>query len=432
MEMSGLTTTLTRFVGVFQGGYSHLQPTINGVLGALAAIDIVLFAFYMAIGGNDNLAAVLKKVLFLGFWLWFTTEFQTNASAFMHSLVKVGGIAGNNPAAESLLLDPSKIAGLGLQATEPLAKTLQGISLNVGAVFVYGLSYIIIMLAFVVMAIQVFLAVLEYYLLVTVVGVLVPFGVFGPTKFLAEKAIGAVVGAGIKLMVLALLLSTLDPLFSQVRFSGPEITMNELWAILASTLTYAYLVWHVPGTIAGALAGSPSLSAASVAQNASGALMATAGLAGVGVAATRVAASGAMGAAQLGASALGTAAGGAEGAASSAARSGGTAGPAARLLGAGRALGQAALGAVGSAARRVTAPVADSFRDGARNALNRSDTASAQADAASPPPASPLAGGPSSSPSPDGAEAPPPAWASRAKSDLRKPGPGRPPATPRS
>ena len=32
---------------------------------SLAAIDIVLFGFWMAIGGNDNLAAALKKVLHL-------------------------------------------------------------------------------------------------------------------------------------------------------------------------------------------------------------------------------------------------------------------------------------------------------------------------------------------------------------------------------
>ena len=43
------------------------------------------------------------------------------------------------------------------------------------------------------MAINIFIAVLEYYLFVACVGILLPFGLVSGTKFLAEKAIGAVV-----------------------------------------------------------------------------------------------------------------------------------------------------------------------------------------------------------------------------------------------
>jgi type IV secretion system protein TrbL len=413
MEMNGLTTTLTHFIQVFQGGYANLRPVITGVLGALAAIDIVLFAFWIALGGSDNLAAVMKKVLFLGFWLWFTTEFQTNTSAFMHSLVKAGGIAGGNAGAEALLLDPSHIAGLGLQATEPLAQSIQGIHADIGDMLVFGVSYIVIMLSFVVMGLQVFLAVLEYYLLVTVVAILIPFGVFAPTKFLAEKAIGAVVGAGLKLMVLALLLSSLSPLLSQVRFSGSEIKLNELWAVLATVLTYAYLVWHVPGTIAGALAGSPSLSAASVAQNATGALMGAAGAAGMAVASTRMAAGAASTGAGAAARIVGTAHGGWGAAASSAEKVGAPSSLGTRALGAASALGRAAGGAVGGAVGRIVSPITDNFRGGAKDAIKRHDAASGSAPAAAPP-AAPAG---SSSAGTDGS---PPPWAAVAKSALKE------------
>jgi type IV secretion system protein TrbL len=412
MELNGLTTTLTQFISVFQSGYGRLQPAVNGLLAALAAIEIVLLGFWWALGGGENLTNVIKKFLFLGFWLWFTTSFQSNASAFVHSLVKAGLTAGGNPGAEALLLDPSAIAGMGLQATAPLAESLQGMTYHLGDVFVFGLSYLVIMLSFVIMAIQVFLAVLEYYMLVTLVAILVPFGIFAPTKFLAEKAIGAVVGAGIKLMVLALLMGVLQPLLSKVHFSGTEVKLNELWTVLATCLTYAYLTWHVPAGIAGALAGSPSLSAAAVAQNATAAMMGAAGGAGMAVGATRAAAGAATSVAGLGAHAVGAARGGAAATASAAERAGGSAGPAAQALGAGRALGQAAMGAAGSVARRLASPVVDSFRAGARNAMNRADAAGA--------PSAPSGGPPGEGPggaSPGGA---PPAWASAAKNDLRR------------
>jgi type IV secretion system protein TrbL len=155
---------------------------------------------------------------------------------------------------------------------------------------IFGVSYLLIMAAFLTMAIQAFLAVLEYYLITAVAGVLVPWALLPQTKFLAEKAIGAVVSAGIKLMVLAFIIAVTNPVLASIHFSGPEIKLNELWSVLLTTGAIAFLSWHAPSLAAGLLAGSPSLAAGAVAQNlASGAMMA-AGVAGGMVAATRAAA----------------------------------------------------------------------------------------------------------------------------------------------
>lgn len=298
MEFNTLTTTLTNFVGVFQGGYARLQPMVNSLLGILAGIDIVLIGFWWALGGGERLTEVIKKILFLGFWLWFTTSFQTNAKAFVESLINAGLTAGGQAGSYNLLLDPSRIAGYGLNATEQLAKALDDVSLtDLGDAFIFGISYLLIMVAFLVMAIQTFLAVLEYYLITAVAGVLVPWALLPQTKFLAEKAIGAVVSAGIKLMTLAFIIAVSSPVLASIHFSGPEIKLNELWSVLLTTGAIAFLTWHAPSLTAGLLAGSPSLSAAGVAQNVSAGAMMAAGVAGGMVAVTRAAAGAASSAA---------------------------------------------------------------------------------------------------------------------------------------
>jgi type IV secretion system protein TrbL len=265
MEFNTLTTTLTNFVGVFQGGYSRLQPIINGVLAALAGIDIVLIGFWWALGGGERLTEVMKKILFLGFWLWFTKAFQSNAKVFVDSLINAGLTAGGQAGGYNLLLDPSRIAGYGLSATEQLAKALDDISItDFGDMIIFGVSYLLIMASFLAMAIQVFLAVLEYYLITAVAGVLVPWGLLPQTRFLSEKAIGAVVSAGIKLMVLAFIVAVTNPVLASIHFSGPEIKLNELWSVLLTTGAIAFLSWHAPSLAAGLLAGSPSLGAGAV------------------------------------------------------------------------------------------------------------------------------------------------------------------------
>jgi len=294
MEFNTLTTTLTNFVGVFQGGYSRLQPIVNGLLVALAGIDIVLIGCWWALGGGERLTEVMKKILFLGFWLWFTKSFQSNAKAFVDSLINAGLTAGGQAGGYNLILDPSRIAAYGLTATEQLAKALDDISVtDFGDMIIFGVSYLLIMAAFLTMAIQAFLAVLEYYLITAVAGVLVPWALLPQTKFLAEKAIGAVVSAGIKLMVLAFIIAVANPVLASIHFSGPEIKLNELWSVLLTTGAIAFLSWHAPSLTAGLLAGSPALGAGVVAQNLTSSVMLAAGAAGGMVAVTRAAVSGA-------------------------------------------------------------------------------------------------------------------------------------------
>ncbi len=400
MEFNSLTTTLTHFITVFQGGYTRLQPVIHALLASLAVIEIVLLGFWWALGGGEQLGAVIKKILFLGFWLWLTTSFQSTSKAFVDSLIKAGLIAGGNPGGESLLLDPSKIAGYGLQATEALTQALDNIGFDVVDALIFGLAYIAIMVSFLVMAIQVFLAVLEYYLLTAVVGILIPFGILPQTKFLAEKAIGAIVSAGIKLMVLAFIMAVTEPVLSTIRFSGTEIKLNELWSVLLTCGGIAFLTWSAPGLAAGLLAGAPSLGAAAMAQSVSAGMMMGASATGGVVGATRAAAGAATGAVAMGAKAAGVVSAGALAGGTAAGGGGGVAGA---VVGAGRAAGQAAMGMAGGALRKVVSPVVDNFRAGARSVGEGSPGAGA---------------GGSAAPGP-GAPGSPPAWASTAKQGLR-------------
>lgn len=359
MEFNTLTTTLTNFINAFSGGHDRLMPIVNGLLGTLVGIEIVLVGLWWSLGGNEHVVTLFKKILFIGFWIWITVQFPTIAKAFVDSLIRAGLVAGGRPGDLQILLDPSRIAGYGLNASEALAKALDGVGWDIGDAIIFGLSYLILMGAFFAIAIQVFLAVLEYYLLLAVVGVLMPFGVLPQTKFLAEKAIAAIVSSGVKLMVLAFLLSVVEPTLSGIHFSGPEIKLNELFAVILTTGAIAFLAWNAPGMAAGLLAGSPSLSAAGAAQGATAGAMLASGVVGGLVGATRSAATVAGNAVTGASKAAGVASAGAT--LGSAAAGGGKLAAAA---GAARALGGAALQAVASPFRRAGSSAAESYREG--------------------------------------------------------------------
>jgi type IV secretion system protein TrbL len=262
MQFNTLTLTLQNFIAAFSAGYGRLQGPIESLLRILVGIDVVLLGLWAALGGGESLVGVFKRILHLGIWVWIVQSFPQLAKAFVESLVQAGLLAGGGSGDVSLILDPSRLAGYGLDATQPLAQKLEDLgTFDVADLLVFGLGYVALIVCFFLMAIQVFLAVLEYYLFVACVGILLPFGLLGPTKFLAEKAIGAVVSAGIKLMVLSFITAVIEPVLVGMHFSGPQIALNELWAMLLTIGAITLLCCKAPGLAAGLLAGSPSLGA---------------------------------------------------------------------------------------------------------------------------------------------------------------------------
>lgn len=268
MDFNTLTLTLNTLTGAFSAGFGRLLPYIDYLLYSLGAIQLTLMGLWFAIdGGNERISKMLRRLLYLMFWAWLCRNFQTLARTFVNSLIDAGLIAGGAaPGNHTLLMDPSRIAGYGLDATEPLVRRIMdsgSIIPNLTDALVVGFCYLAIVAAFFIIAIQVLMAVTEFYLVVPLVSILMPFGMMESTKFLAEKGIGAVVASGVKLCSLAFIIAVVDPILRGLRLTpvGGEIRLNELLAMLLVTGAIAYLSWKIPQIVAGLLAGSPSLSA---------------------------------------------------------------------------------------------------------------------------------------------------------------------------
>lgn len=290
MNTQILNNTLDAFLTAFNAGWGNLQPAINWLIGIMLGIELVLVGLWWALGGGDQLVNVMKKLLYLGFWMWVVTNFPTLAKNFAFSLAEAGEIAGGRPASHNILLDPSGIINIGLDVTAPLAKAIGEQGWDIADGLAYAIMWLLSILAFVIIAWQMFYCVLEFYLILALVGILLPFGFFEPTKFLAEKSIGAVIASGVKLMVLSFIVAVSTTILSGITIPDDIPSLEAGITLVMISGAIAFLAWNVPGVAGGLLAGSPSLSAATGAQNAvAGTLVGGLAVAG-GVAATRAAA----------------------------------------------------------------------------------------------------------------------------------------------
>ena len=357
MEFNTLTSTLTTFVSAYTAAYDRVQPIAHKVLGSLALIEIALVGMYLALDGGQQVSALFGKFLKIAVWTYITTNFHHLVQVFSQSLIGAGLIAAGRPGNFQVLLDPSKIAGMGTTATHGLVKALSNIgTFDFFDQIVFGLVYIAIVLTFLLIAVQIFLAVLEFYLISALAGVLIGFGVSPHFRFLSEKAIGAVVACSIKLMVLAFVMAMVQPTLESVRFVGPEIKFNELWALLLTSGAIMLFAWTAPSLAASLLAGSPSLGAGGVAQNMMSGAMMVSGLGGLAMTIAR-GAGGLVGAGARGAGVL------AGGATAGIAGAGGT-GYATSALSAAGGAGRAAAAGIGSLAKAPFVGLRDQFGKG--------------------------------------------------------------------
>ena len=350
---------IDRFTEVFSryidSGFGLLGGDVAFLTGILVALDIVLAGLFWALMGEENIPAqLIHKVLYVGFFAFVLNNFSSLADIIFRSFAGLGLKASAASLTAQDLMRPGFVAEAGFTASRPLldkAGELIGFTSffnNFVTIAVLMLAWLIVLLAFFVLAVQLFITIIEFKLTTLAGFVLVPFALFGKTAFLAERVLGNVITSGIKLMVLAIVVGIGSNVFGSI--VTPEtgaITLNHAVATILAALAVFGLAIFVPGIAAGLVTGAPQLGAGA-------AVATTAGAVGAGVAA---------GALTVGGVRLGSRiAGGSVRAAASLA---GTVGAAHEQAGM-RGVAQAAIirpaASLGSTA---TAPVRDAYRQGA-------------------------------------------------------------------
>jgi type IV secretion system protein TrbL len=347
-----LTTLLNAFLAVFSAGPGHLAPAAARLLFLMAGIELTLAGIWWVLKGENVLVGLIQKTLLLCLFSFFVANWTTLINTVLDGFVWVGFTAGgSSPAAGvALIKDPSSVIGQAFVVTQPIENEVNSLSwYSIGSLILLGWAYIFTILAFFMLAIQVFITYLEFYLVAALSLILIPFGVFKHTAFIAERAFGSVVSFGVKLMVLAFIIAAASPVLTAI--SLPAVpTLQQAYMVMLAAMTIAFLSWHAPGIAAGMISGGPSLTAGSavgfVASSALGALAGAAAASSV----ARSTAAGTLSATKAAASGLGTVRMGAQLSSASA-----------QLGGSGR-LGQAAAGVAGGASALARSTAEAGFR----------------------------------------------------------------------
>lgn len=411
-----IDTFLGTFTRYIDSGFGLLGGEVAFIATTLIVIDVTLAALFWSWGADDDIIArLVKKTLFVGVFAYLISNWNNLAKIIFDSFSGLGLKASGTGFTAQDLLRPGKVAQTGLDAARPL---LDAISPLMGWIAVFEnliqivcllFAWALVILAFFILAIQLFVTLIEFKLSTLAGFVLIPFGLFGKTAFMAERVLGNVISSGIKVLVLAVIVGIGSTLFSQFTagFGGQTPSIDDAMAIVLAALSLVGLGIFGPGIASGLVSGGPQLGA--------GAAVGT-GLA-VGGAAL-AAGGGAMVVARGGAALLsggaaaargGTAAAGAASSAYTLGSMGqlGASGVASGLGGVARAAGSASVSPLRRAASRASESMKSSFSDGSRAGFGATGGTSSMGTVAGY--AEPSSVAPETTPDQ------PPAWAQRMK-----------------
>lgn len=288
------------FSNTISAGFDALQGSVNGVFGLLIVLVTALTGVQWALSSNrEVLAAGFGKVLMIGAFAWLINDWQQLSETIYAGFLELGLTAGGGSLSRAEFLNPGAVLAQGWEIVKALGETPAPVDNpldvvgNMADALILGLAMIGIMLAFAVLALQIIVSLLEFKIVTLGGFILLPFGIWSRSAFLAERPLGYVVASGLKVLALAIVVSGARTIFDQLQPSAnPDI--YEALTILVAALLLAMLALFIPNLAAALVTGGPALGAgaavtAGVAVGGVAALGA-AGLAGAGAAAAGAAA----------------------------------------------------------------------------------------------------------------------------------------------
>lgn len=324
VQFAFLNQLLDTFRTASVTGMVNLKPAALGLVTVLGILDVTaMWGLYF---GEMRVREIMGKVIKIGFFVILILNWGPITTAVEDTFVKVGQIASAHQTATkpssimvegtkkmyrlwnnaiydipmsdtakssdnipyydsngNLNKDATKMVEADKKAnapTNPFSGLGESIATIPGRIIKIILA-LAIFIAFAFIALNVLLCFVEFYLTTALSIILLPFGVNSHTSFISQKALGAVVNFGVKLMIMIFLLGLMSTMISKMDAITND-DYGKLFEAVLQACMYAFLIWKLPSLISGMLSGTPSMGA-----SAAGVVQSAATAAGAGAMTTR-------------------------------------------------------------------------------------------------------------------------------------------------
>jgi type IV secretion system protein TrbL len=267
-----LTFLLRRFIQAFTFGLADIIPEALGLLGLLTGLEILLMGIWWLYSRQMDLGGLVAKVIGVNVLAWIITSWASLTKMLVNTFIQWGLKAGGGTISQADFTDPSNIAQYGMNVAAVINTHLSqpeftgtGAIMNFWVIMSSGWLGMGIALLYFGLAVWIFIVLLEFYGSTAFSVVLVPWGAFKYTAFLAEKTFAALCACGIQVMALAFVTSVVLPVMVGLQ-GGMHPTLGDILTQLLGVLALIGLAWRIHKIAHVITSGSPQLTMNDVGQ----------------------------------------------------------------------------------------------------------------------------------------------------------------------
>ena len=236
----------------------------NRLFALLLTIELAVTGTKYVLEKDDTrslIAALANKILGVGFFYALLQFAPTWIPALMNSFRDAGATVGGATA-----LSPSAVFARGLNFVIIIFKSISDMDMwdAVGVVLAALPAAVFIIIAFVVVAGQLLVTLIESYFVISATVIFLGFGGSRWTQDFVQKYLGYAISVGVKLMTIYLLIGASNTLFTgwagllSSSTAGLQFIINA-WVVMGGAAFFAFLAWMIPSLASSMLSGAPSL-----------------------------------------------------------------------------------------------------------------------------------------------------------------------------
>lgn len=236
----------------------------NRLFALLLTIELAVTGTKYVLEKDDTrslIAALANKILGVGFFYALLQFAPTWIPALMNSFRDAGATVGGATA-----LSPSAVFARGLNFVIIIFKSISDMDMwdAIGVVLAALPAAVFIIIAFVVVAGQLLVTLIESYFVISATVIFLGFGGSRWTQDFVQKYLGYAISVGVKLMTIYLLIGASNTLFTgwagllSSSTAGLQFIINA-WMVMGGAAFFAFVAWMIPSLASSMLSGAPSL-----------------------------------------------------------------------------------------------------------------------------------------------------------------------------
>lgn len=245
---------------------NNLTPTVKSMLYIFLMLDLTLSMLFNEDDGMGIFITLMKKILLYGFFIWIITKYGYIIKTVLEGFIQLGNLASIGVASKSLETSPGIVFSLIMSKITPIFLAVSAGALAMDLALIESLPITLFLLGSSLgivaglIALEIVIIFIKFYLTTALAFILMPFGVFSKTREVATKGLHSLLSQGVEIMVAVIIINFFNRYIENFLMLDSIDDKNPIGLInnLVIVIFFFLLITRIPIIVSTLLTGSIS------------------------------------------------------------------------------------------------------------------------------------------------------------------------------